>query len=212
MIISHTDPTYKRLNPRVNGALVYSREICANIIPNIKTDRNWLTINTYDRCPNHTIVFIHNNKEPKNYDWLKSASDLVLVCGIPETAERMKHLGRTIYLPLSVDIKTVEQYRTEKTRDTAYAGRIAKISDTNLPENVERIARPKRDDFLREMAKYRKSYAVGRCAIEAKILGCEILPFDPRFPDPERWKILDNSEAVPILQKELDKIDGVHHG
>ena len=44
--------------------------------------------------------------------------------------------------------------------------------------------------------------------IEAKVLGCEILPYDPRFPDPERWKVLDNRDAAVILQKQLDLIDG----
>jgi hypothetical protein len=61
--------------------------------------------------------------------------------------------------------------------------------------------------LLAEMAKYEKVYAVGRTAIEAKILGCEILPYDDRFPDPEIWQILDSSKAAEILQKKLDKID-----
>ena len=58
------------------------------------------------------------------------------------------------------------------------------------------------------MAEYRRVYAVGRCAIEAKCLGCEVLPFDPRYPDPELWQVLDNKDAAAILQKELEKIDG----
>ena len=62
--------------------------------------------------------------------------------------------------------------------------------------------------MLKEVAKCRKVYAVGRCAIEAKYLGAEILPYDPRYPDPSIWQVLDNVEAAKILQEKLDKIDG----
>ena len=57
------------------------------------------------------------------------------------------------------------------------------------------------------MALYKRVYAVGRCALEAKILGCEILPYDSRYPDPSVWVVLDNSEVIPMLQKELDKLE-----
>ena len=63
-------------------------------------------------------------------------------------------------------------------------------------------------ELLKMMAKFRKVYAVGRTAIEAKVLGCEVLPYDPRFPRPERWKILDNKDAAGILQMQIDQIDG----
>ena len=50
MIIDHTHPLYKsRLkdagNNKYNGAYYYSKEIVKNIIPNVKTDRNWITVN-----------------------------------------------------------------------------------------------------------------------------------------------------------------------
>ena len=64
-----------------------------------------------------------------------------------------------------------------------------------------------RELLLDELAKYKKAYAVGRCALEAKALGCEILPYDDRFPDPSIWKVLDNKEAAKILQEKLDEID-----
>jgi hypothetical protein len=61
--------------------------------------------------------------------------------------------------------------------------------------------------FLGELAKYKEVYAVGRVALEAKVLGAEILPYDDRFPDADFWEVRDNSEVVPILQKMLDEID-----
>ena len=49
MIIDHTHPDYvakwKTLGEdKYNGAYYYSKEIVKNIIPNVKTDRNWITI------------------------------------------------------------------------------------------------------------------------------------------------------------------------
>lgn len=192
---------------RYNGAYYYSQEICRNIIPYVQTDRNWVTINIPGTAKSHSIVFIHNNIEPRIYDWMKAYKDLVLVCGIPETTTKVAHLGTAIYLPLSVDVEEVKQYRVaEKTKDTAFAGRPAKrhgldIGDADI---LEGMPRPK---LLEEMAKYRNIYAVGRTAIEAKVLGCNILPYDPRFPDPKRWKVYDNKQCAKLLQKELDEID-----
>ena len=58
------------------------------------------------------------------------------------------------------------------------------------------------------MAEYETVYAVGRTAIEAKILGCKLKAYDPRFPKVSRWKILDNKKAAKMLQEMLDEIDG----
>ena len=64
--------------------------------------------------------------------------------------------------------------------------------------------------MLEFIAPYEELYAIGRCAIEGMVLGCKIKPFlMDRYPDPNYWKILDNKDAAKILQKELDKIDGV---
>ena len=57
------------------------------------------------------------------------------------------------------------------------------------------------------MSKYKKIYAVGRTAIQAKLLGCEIGVYDERFPDPNFWKIVDCKAAAKILQDKLNEID-----
>ena len=212
MIIDHNNPEYKKVwlnsgNNRFNGAYYYSREIVKGIIPNIKTDRNWVTINKPGQCLDHSIFFIHNNMYPSRYEWLKDYQDLILVCGVKETCDKVKHLGTPIYLPLSVNVKEVEQYRTEKTKEVAFVGRRSKRNNYIFPSNVDYLEDMKREDLLREMAKYQFVYAVGRCAIEAKILNCEILAYDERFPY-DIWNILDTKDAVKILQKELDEVDG----
>ena len=105
MIISHNSPGYKKLNnaSRWNGAYYYSKEIVKNIIPRVHTTYNWVTINT-NECADHSIVFIHNNLHPEHYDYLEQYKDLILVVGVPETLPKVAHLGKAIYLPLSVDV------------------------------------------------------------------------------------------------------------
>lgn len=208
MIISHDSHAYKKLNNanKWNGAYYYSKEIVENIIPLVETDRNWVTINCSDAA-DHSIVFVHNNLHPEHYDYLKDYHDLILVVGVPETASKVAHLGKTIYLPLSVDISNVAQYIRPKDRDVCFVGRPNKFDGTKAIGDY--IGGCPREQLLTRLARYKRAYAVGRCAIEAKVLGCEILPYDPRFPDPSIWKVLDNKDAAKILQEELNKIDMV---
>ena len=213
MIISHEHPAYKRrwtdagIN-KWNGAYYYSREITKNIIPNIRTSRSWITVNIPGFGCDHAIVFIHNNLRPENYDWLSRYKDLILVCGIPETCEKVAHLGRAIYLPLSVDVDYVRQFRTEKTKKAAFVGRPSKKKNTKLPGGIDYLEGLQRKYLLQKMAEYETVYAVGRTAIEAKILGCKLKAYDPRFPKVSRWKILDNKKAAKMLQEMIDEIDG----
>lgn len=221
MIIDHTHPKYKELRnssaSRYNGAYFYSREIVKNIIPNVKTDRNWVTIHTGEAL-DHSIVFIHNNLHPQRYEYLKRYKDVVAVVGIPETADKVaEYVDSVIYLPLSVDVSEVKKYaRKTHPYATAFVGRSEKLmmmgGDTMLRGGTDYLCDAPREWILEKMALYKRVYAVGRCAIEAKVLGCKVLPYDSRFPDPKIWKVLDNAEAVEILQKELDKIDGDYDG
>ena len=215
LIINHDHPKYRQKWKKIgsgkyNGAFYYSKEICKNIIPRVKTDRPWITIKVPGTACDHAIVFIHNNLDPSSYDYLKDYDDLILVCGIPETVPKVAHLGKAIYLPLSVDVQYVSQFKRKKTKGTACVGRRDKLEKSmNLPRTVDWICGVKRQYMLPMMAQYEKIYAVGRTAIEARILGCEILPYDERFPDVDRWQILDNREAAVMLQKMIDEIDGV---
>lgn len=211
IIVSHESPAYKaqylRANHR-NGAYWYSFEIVKNIIPRVETWRPWVTINVRGQCADHAIVFIHNNLNPHLYDWLAQYKDLILVCGVPSTCEKVAHLGRAIYLPLSIDTEYVGQFRVQiKNVERAFAGRFGKRRGHIFPMGTQILANYDRDNLLRNMAKCQKVYAVGRCALEARCLGAEILAYDERFPDPDFWQVLDNREAAKLLQLELDKID-----
>lgn len=214
MVIDHNNIVYRNRwskagKNKYNGAFYYSKEIIANIMPLVKTDRNWITVNIPGRCWDHSIVFIHNNLHPENYEWLKRFKDLVLVCGVPETCEKVAHLGTAVYLPLSVDVEHVRKFRVkEKTKGAAFVGRPAKRKDVRLPLGVDVIEGLPRNEMLKRMAQYETIYAVGRTAIEAKVLGCKLKAYDPRYPKVSRWKILDNKKAAKMLQDILDKIDG----
>lgn len=212
MVISHESPLYlmkwnRAQENKYNGAYYYSIEIVENIIPKVRTRRNWVTINDKGQCKDHSIVFIHNNLNIRGYDWLKAYSDLILVCGIPETCPKVEHLGTPVYLPLSIDVAYVERFKAPKTKDVAFVGRPRKregkdIGDADLIEGVPR------EELLARMAEYERVYAVGRCALEAKVLGCEILPYDERFPDPSIWQVIDNADAAVMLQRLIDEVDG----
>lgn len=188
-----------------NGAYYYSKEIRELLIPKIKTDRNWVTINIKGFAADHSIVFIHNNLHVDHYDWLSKYHDLVSVVGVPETASKVAHLGKTIYLPLPIDKAFVERFKAPHDRDICYAGRSTKFR--GLKVNGDPICDLPREEMLAKIAHYKKCYAVGRTAIEARILGCEILPYDPRFPDPSIWQPFTYEQAAVCLQKELDMID-----
>lgn len=214
MIIDHNHSAYRKkwqgsgVN-QYNGAFYYSKEIVKNIIPNVKTNRNWVTVNVTGVGCDDAIVFIHNNLHPERYNWLSKYKNLVLVCGIRETVPKVKHLGRAIYVPLSIDVDYVKQFRVEeKTKEAAFVGRRSKIRLGKLPEGIDYIHGIPRQKLLERVAEYRTVFAVGRSAVEAKCLGCKIKPYDKRFPDPRIWRVIDNKDAAKILQRELDKIDG----
>ena len=219
MIIDHTHPLYakkRRLLPRdnrFNGAYYYSKEIVKNIIPNVKTDRNWITIRLPEMKvhPDHSIIFIHNNRNPNYYEYLKEYKDCILVCSLPTTAENLKFYGKTIYLPLSIDVTSVSKYKVKtKTKEIAYAGRRIKLGYMNnkVPKDTPVLSGMPQSKLLREMAKYKTIYASGRTAMQAKVLGCEVLPHESNFPT-EFWKVLDNKDAAKILQEQLNIIDKV---
>lgn len=219
-IIDHTHPLYANKRKSLtngnqyNGAYYYSKEIVKNIIPNVKTDRNWVTIRLPEMTvhPDHAIVFIHNNRNPNYYSYLKNYKDCILVCGLPQTAENLQFYGKTIYLPLSVDVESVKKYCVRnKTKEIAYAGRKIKLDYMNnrVPKDVDILSEMPQSKLLREMAKYKKVYASGRTAIQAKILGCEVLPHETNFPDSRIWKVIDNKEAAKMLQDKLNIIDGL---
>ena len=206
MIISHLDKDYRP--PCENGAHIYSELICKYIIPNVKTERNWVTINV-NKCLDNSIVFIHSNiNTAKKYAYLKDYKNLILVCSQPSTCRAVENFGKAIYLPLGVDINYVKCFSNIHDKEICYAGRRTKNGCDELARRrVEFLSDIPHEELLRRMAHYRYVYAVGLTAIEAKILGCNVLPYDSRYPDPSVWVVRDIKQNAAILQKLIDKLD-----
>ena len=92
----------------------------------------------------------------------------------------------------------------------AFAGRRLKITN-RVPASADILTDMPQSRLLKEMTKYKKIFAVGLTAIQAKVLGCKIGVYDSMYPDPTLWKVVDCRQAVSILQRELDKIDGGYY-
>lgn len=207
MVISHLDKNYRP--PCENGAHIYSQLICKYFIPNIRTDRNWVTINV-KRAYDHSIVFIHSNlNTAKLYGYLSKYKDLVLVCSQPSTCRAVQHLDKVIYLPLSIDVDYVKKFdKHVKTKEICYAGRATKNGvDDLMRKNIDFLSNIPHNILLQYMADYKYVYAVGLTALEAKVLGCNVLPYDSRFPDPRVWVVRDIKDMIPYFQALLDKCE-----
>lgn len=205
-IISHESECYKKLHmDHHDGAYWYSKEFVERMIPKLKTDRPFVTINVKGKCLDNAIVIIHANDHPEVYTYLADYKNLILVCSKIATVKKLIEMYpkfHVVYLPMSVDKAYVEKFKAKrKTKDTAYVGRLVKCPDEMMKnKNIAKIGNMDREKVLSECAKFKNVFAVGRCAIEAKILGAKV------FSD-EDYPILDNLEAVPILQKFINEID-----
>lgn len=214
-VFNHLSPEYLAIEiPHNNGAYYYCKEINDRIIPKIKTKRNWVLLNVPGCCYDNSIVFIHNNKNPERYFWMKDYKNLILVCSNYKTLTYMIEMFpqfHCIYIPLSVDVEYVKQFKAKrKTRKIAYFGRLEKFPEEwDEGEGIDQIYSNDREDLLKQVAKYKTVYAIGRCAIEAKILGCEVLPHPGEY-EKIGFKVIDNEEIIPELQRLLNEIDGVN--
>ena len=215
MIIDHNHPKYKERRSKqgfgkYNGAYYYSKDIVKYIIPNIKTDRNWVTVRLENvPVPDHSILFVHNNRNPNYYSYVKNAKDVILVCSVKHTYDNMKFFGIPVLLPLSVNVDSVKRYRVkDKTKEMAFAGRRLKLNN-KVPSKCDILTDIPQTELIKKMASYKKIFAVGRTAIQARILGCEIGVYDNMYPDPSLWKVFDVKDACIRLQKLIDKIDNV---
>lgn len=221
-IIDTTDPNYiaycKIFHPNgsgaYNGAYYYSKEIVKNIIPNVQTWRPWDTLGMKHLSSlDHAIVFIHHNlNHDKVYSWLRRYKDLVYVCSVMQTLDWTSKQcnGHAIYLPLSIDTEYVSQFKTKKTKGACYAGNLWKFKEPDIAKYVPRGTDfpPKnlpREELLKFIAPYKVCYAIGRTAIEASVLGCEVRNCDSRY-DGVSWPVIDNKTAAKRLQEKLDMV------
>lgn len=220
-MITHRSLEYRLLRLKIkrgrhNGCYYYSKEIVKNIIPRIKTERDWNTVGRDFRgMHDGMIVFLHDNSTPWNYKWLKKYKDLVLVCSSKYTADSVKYSGHVILLPMSVDTNYIKKFTRKKTKGTCLVGNIWARDNITIKggglipyaTDIDYIGSLPRRRLLKKMAQYKRVYAIDRCAIEAKVLGCKLMPLESRYSCDNVGKVLDNAQAAKILQRELNKID-----
>lgn len=211
-IISHLSPEWLNLQiPHTNGAYWYSKELLENVIPYIKTNRNWILINAEHTCYDHSIVFIHNNAHPERYEWLAPCKDLILVCSTIKTLETMIEMFphfHSIFIPLSIDINYVKQFKAKrKTKKVCYYGRLEKCPKKLMKDkSIVKLGDGERDELLKEAGKFKTVYAIGRCALEALALGCDVKAHEGEY-NCVKFTLLDNKEIIPELQRLLNEID-----
>lgn len=214
MIFSHLNQEWIDTHVGINnGAYWYSKELVENIIPKIKTNRSWVTVNVDNQCVDNAIVFIHNNQNPERYYWLSDYKNLILVCSQVKTLKHMIEMfpkAHVILLPLSVDVHYVKQFKPKrKSKKIAYYGREVKCPKEILEDdNIDKIFGEDREKCLKAVGKYKTVYAIGRCAIEAKCLGCKVIPHRGEYENTD-FEIIDNKEIIPELQRLLDEIDSM---
>lgn len=215
MIIDHNHPEYVKLRKKTgkgkyNGCYYYSKEIVDNIIPRVKTTRDWNTVGReLEGMHDGMIVFLHDNATPWHYDWLKNYDNLVLVCSSQYTADSVKYWGHIVKLPMSIDTEYVKQFRTKKTKDTCFVGNSwVRANSNRIPDNVDFFSSMPREELLKAVAPYRKAYAIDRCAQECKVLGCELLSLETRYHCDDVGKVLDNRDAAEMLQQILNVREG----
>lgn len=216
MNITVDHPEYiERLNElgkaRFNGCYYYSKEIEEIIIPRVKTDRQWNIVgrDVSDMCDG-MIVVLHDNSRPFNYQWLKKYKDLILVVSSDYTARSVIYSGRIIFLPMSVDTEYVKQFKQPKTKEICFFGNPWVLDNTNEELDEETDFLPSglpREQMLKEVAKYKKAYCIDRCAIEASVLGCEVMRMETRYSVDNVGAVLDSRSAAKIIQASLDYID-----
>lgn len=210
-IFSHLSKEYQDLHiTHDNGAYYYSKELYENIVPHIKTNRDWVLINVKEQCTDNAIVFIHNNKEPWRYEWLRPYKGLILVCSQYTTLVFMSEMFpqfHCIYLPLSIDTEYVSKFKVKrKSKDTCYYGRLVKCPEKILNDDtIDKIYGTDREECLKKLAKYKKAYAIGRCALEALCLKCQVIKHDGECFN--KLVLKDNKDVIPELQRLLNEID-----
>lgn len=95
MIINHENRAYRRKY----GLADYeperelSEQIC-ELIPKVKTDRDWFTVNI-KQATDGAVVVVHS---VAGYDWLEHYKDLILICPNKGIAKAVRKFGRAVVL------------------------------------------------------------------------------------------------------------------
>lgn len=190
-----------------NGAYYYAVEIEDIILPSLDLGRGTIitagaNLQMPKRVHERTAVVCHNNQDPEIQYKLLLGKDILWICSKPSTVDKMTRVGeKAVYIPLSIDTRYVEKFKSKKTKDTAFVGNRWEFKRDylkSLPPEIDRLSNMPREELLTEMAKYRRVIAEGRCLMEAQVLGCEV-----EIPD------YGDSSLGAIFREPFDTIDAI---
>lgn len=194
-----------------NGAYWYSKEIEEIILPEINANVVIITAGAtlYKpwELPDHLIIVCHDNRTTRqSYGHLFNKKAL-WICSKESTVQTLSSYGeKGIYIPLSIDMEYVKQFKAKKTKNIAYVGNpwgFKRSYLNSLHKNIKQLNGLEREDLLREMAKYKSVIAEGRCLMEAQTLGAkgEV----PKYENIEAVfvKPFDSRNALPHWEKAL---------
>lgn len=222
VVIGYDDINFKALRDSMmesakhNGLWYYAHTIVDKIAPLLDTKRPIDAIGKQTcGCVDDAIVFIHSNiNTEETYGWLRRYNNLIMVCNCQATADALHKMfpyDHQIVLPVSVDVEEVLSHKHKKDQEECYAGNMWDFKKPDIerlvPPTAHRFGVMPREQLLDVISRYKKVYAVGLTAVEARILGAEIGVCDSRFPDPDYWQPLDYKDAAKMLQQKIDEID-----
>lgn len=205
----------KRQTGNVNtGAYFYAKEIEENILPALgELDITVVTTGAVlfraHEIPDYSVVVCHDNRRPIHKYETLLGKNILWICSKPSTVEKMQNHGEgAVYIPLSIDTEYVKQFKTEKTGEIAYVGNAWSFKRkylSLLPKDIVQLNGMEREDLLREMAKYKRVIAEGRCLMEAQVLGAvgEV----PQYEDGIESVFvtpLDNRETIQYWKQALE--------
>lgn len=196
-----------------NGSYWYAKELEEIILPKINLDIFIVTAGAklykaYE-IPDGAVVVCHDNRDTQNSYGKLFGKDILWVCSKHSTVDTLRSYGeKAVYVPLSIDSKYVKKFKRKKTKDIAFVGNAWAFKESylkSLPSDIVQLSGLQRNDLLKEMAKYKRVIAEGRCLMEAQALGskCEV----PKYENIEAVYVdlLDSRDAIPFWRNALQK-------
>lgn len=201
-------------NAKHNGLYYYAKTLEKDVAPFLNTDR-LINLIGLKACggEDRMILFVHNNLTPeKDYAWSKCYDDVIYVSNTKRSYEYMKNYGHSLYLTPCVNVKEVKKFGrgVKKDQEACFAGNpwpaYRDEIDKYVPAWVHRFGTMPREELLPIIAHYKKVYAMGCTAVEARALGCKIMKRSEEY-DPEDFPLLDVKDAIRILQNKIDEVE-----
>ena len=98
MIFNHECKPFKAIEKLLADKKIQNESVylSTQIIPKIKTDRSWVTINLSPLCEDKAIVFVNSS----NITYLKNYKDLILIYKDDTRKKELEQYGKVIILDI----------------------------------------------------------------------------------------------------------------